>query len=277
MPACLPVLTSSTAEFLPKQQLLRLIFRLFVGRQRQQWYETLDWEKECDRFRDPSLIYPDYYISQNFHGIQGGYLNAIAATTYDPVTTIASLPDETYVRRQLIAAIDGHPRHILDLGCGTGSSTILLKQAFPEADVTGIDLSPYMLAIAHHRAQAAHVTLNLQHSLAESTDFSSNCFDLVTASFLFHEMPPNIAQNVLREARRLLQPGGQVLILDGDQRKLRRMPWLIDLFREPYSKVYAAEHTETWLKTLDFDAVTTDRIGWIQQLNGAIKRHESMN
>lgn len=271
------MLTSPNPEFSPKQQLLRLIFRLFVGRQRQQWYETLDWEKECDRFRDPSLTYPDYYTRQNFHGIPGGYLNAIAATTYDPVTAIASAPNETYVRRQLLAAIDGQPRHILDLGCGTGSSTLLLKQAFPQADVTGVDLSPYMLAIAHRRAQAANVTINLQHALAESTPFSSHCFDLVTPSFLFHEMPPKISQNVLREAMRLLRPGGQVLILDGDQRKLRRMPWLIDLFREPYSKAYAAEHTDTWLKALGFDAVTTDRIGWIQQINGATKRDKTVN
>ena len=236
--------------------------------------ETLDWEAECDRFRKPNLVYPDYYTSQNFHGIQGGYLNAIAAVTYDPVTALASPPSEIYIRHQLITAVEtsrGELQKILDLGCGTGSSSILLKQAFPQAEVVGVDLSPYMLAIAQKRSQASGVRLRLQHSLAEATELEPERFDLVTASFLFHEMPPQASRQVLQEAQRLLRPGGQLLILDGSQSKLRRLPWLIDLFREPYSKVYAAEWIDDCLLQTGFVGISTRSVGWIQQISRAVK------
>lgn len=40
----------------------------------------------------------------------------------------------------------GQTRNILDVGCGTGTSSVELKKLFPEADITGIDLSPYMVS-----------------------------------------------------------------------------------------------------------------------------------
>jgi ubiquinone/menaquinone biosynthesis C-methylase UbiE len=45
------------------------------------------------------------------------------------------------VRQSLISEIRDRPQRILDLGCGTGSMTLLLKQAFSGAVVTGLDLS----------------------------------------------------------------------------------------------------------------------------------------
>lgn len=254
-----------------KGQVLRSLFSLFFGAQRLQWYEQLDWATECTALADPAVVYPDYYTRPNFHGIEGGYLNAIAAVTYDRVTAIASPPNEGYVRQQLIKAIVGQPQHILDLGCGTGSSTILLKQAFPDAEVVGIELSPWILAVAHRRAAQAGVELDLRHGLAEMTGLAAESFDWVTASFLFHEMPVARSRQVLTEAMRLLKPGGRVLVLDGNQSKLRQMHWLIDLFREPYSKVYAAEQTEDWLKEAGFEGVEARSTGWIQQLNWASK------
>lgn len=250
-----------------KGQVLRSLFRLCFGAERLRWYEQLDWVAECAALEDPAVVYPDYYTQPNFHGIEGGYLNAIAAVTYDRVTAIASPPHEGYVRQQLINAIADKPQRILDLGCGTGSSTILLKQAFPEAEVVGIELSPWILAVAHRRAAQAGVALDLRHGLAEATGLETGSFDLVTASFLFHEMPPARSQQVITEAQRLLKPGGQLLVLDGSQTKLRRMHWLIDLFREPYSKVYAAEQTADWLEEAGFEAVAERSVGWIQQLN----------
>jgi len=57
---------------------------------------------------------------------------------------------------------------ILDLGCGTGSTT-LLKQAFPQAEVIGLDLSPYMLVRAEHKAKAAGLDIHWRHGNAEQT------------------------------------------------------------------------------------------------------------
>ena len=250
---------------------LKSIIRVLIGEDRLRFYETIDWQHESDRFRQAELIYPYYYSSQNFHGIEGGYLNTVAAITYDPVTAIASLPNETEIRQHLINTINGQPKKILDLGCGTGSTTLMLKQAFTQASIIGLDLSPYMLVVADYKAQQVGLNIDWQHGLAEDTGLEEASFDLVTASFLLHETPPKVSQLILQECFRVVKPGGQLIILDGNQKRLRHASWLIQLFQEPYSKVYAAESVENWMKVAGFEAVQTDYIGWIQQVTCGTK------
>ena len=59
----------------------------------RQLYESIDWEQMSDRLSNPNLVYPHYY-SQNFHGIEGGYLNGGAAVSYDPITQYVLPPNE---------------------------------------------------------------------------------------------------------------------------------------------------------------------------------------
>ena len=151
---------------------------VLIGQDKLRFYSTIDWQQESDRFRKADLFYPHYYSSQNFHGIEGGYLNCVAAITYDAVTAFASPPSETWIRQQLISAIEGQPTRILDLGCGTGSTTLMLKQAFGQATVMGIDLSPYMLVVAEKKAQQAGLNIQWQHGLAEDTGLEEASFDL---------------------------------------------------------------------------------------------------
>ena len=71
------------------------------------------------------------------------------SVTYDPSIKFFLFPNEALVRQKLVKAIDKQPQRILDLGCGTGSSTLILKRTFPQAEVIGLDLSPYMLYAGH--------------------------------------------------------------------------------------------------------------------------------
>jgi ubiquinone/menaquinone biosynthesis C-methylase UbiE len=254
------------------QWLLKSVFQVLIGKDNQQWYESIDWDDEGDRFRQTDLTYPSYYTRPNFHGIQKGYLNPIAAITYDAVTAIASPPSERWLRQQLMATIQGQPQQILDMGCGTGTATLMLKQAFPTAAVTGLDLSPYMLVAAAEKARKGGVAIEWRHGLAEATGFAADRFDLVTASFLLHETPPEVSLSILKECFRLLKPGGQILILDGNQQRLRYAGWLIALFREPYSSVYAAGSVQAWMNAAGFHTSQTNAIGWIHQVSSAIKQ-----
>jgi SAM-dependent methyltransferase len=125
------------------ERFLAPIFRNLVDREAiDRYYHSRDWEEASDQFRNPQVEYPDYYRSQNFHGIQGGYLNLSAALSYDPIVQYVLPPNELMVRSALIERISTQPRRILDIGCGTGSTTLRLKQAFPQAEVVGLDLSP---------------------------------------------------------------------------------------------------------------------------------------
>lgn len=254
------------------EKFLQPIFGFLIDREAlKELADSIDWEKESDRLRDPDLIYPEYYSSQNFHGIDGGYLNAGAAVTYDPVTKHALPPNEDWNREAVIKAVTGTPSKIIDLGCGTGSTTIMLKQAFPNAEIIGLDLSPQMLVMSEYKAQQGKLDIQWVHGLAEATKFADGEFDLVTASLLFHETPSQVALAILKEAFRLLKPGGQVIILDGHQKILRNTTWLADIFEEPYIREYAAGSVDAWLGKAGFSQVITEDVWWTNQLSTGVK------
>lgn len=236
-----------------------------------QHHNRIDWEADSDRFRRPDLTYPDYYSSQNFHGIEGGYLTANAAVTYDPITQHVLPPGEAIVRQGLLDRVQSQPRRILDLGCGTGSTTLLLKRAFPQAEVIGLDLSPYMLIVADEKARQAQLDIQFRHGNAEQTGFPAASFDLVTASLLFHETPPSVSHRILQEAFRLLTVGGEAAILDGNQSTLRHTAWLTEIFEEPYIQDYAAGSVDAWMGAAGFRAVQTHDLWWVHQVTRGVK------
>lgn len=255
------------------ERFLAPIFQHFLIDQAamERFYRSIDWKQTCDRLKNPDLTYPDYYQSQNFHGIEGGYLTIGAAVSYDPITQYVLPPNETWVRQGAIQRIEVKPRRILDLGCGTGSTTLLLKQAFPAATVIGLDLSPYMIAATEAKAKTAGLELQLVHGNAENTGFEDGSFDLVTASLLFHETPPEVTQTILKECFRLLQTGGQVMILDGNQKTLRQVEWLTQIFEEPYIQAYAAGSLDAELGAAGFAAIRTEDWWGLHQISYGVK------
>lgn len=254
------------------ERFLSPIVRFFINEEELRRYaNSIDWDKEGDRFRRPDVIIPAYYSKQNFHGIEGGYLNSDAAVTYDPITQYVLPPNETLVRQGLTDRIKAKPRRILDLGCGTGSTTLMLKQAFPQAQVIGLDLSPYMLVRAEDKAKKAGLDIQWRHGDAEHTGFPDASFDLVTASLLFHETPPAVTQAILYESFRLLTVGGEVLILDGSQKTLRHLDWLNNIFEEPYIRDFAAGNLDASMGKAGFEAVQTDEIWGIHQVTRGVK------
>ena len=254
------------------ERFLKPIVRSLIDEEKlRHFYESVDWEAESNRFAQPNLVYPHYYRSQNFHGIEGGYLNPGASVSYDPITQYFVPPNETWVRQDATDKIQVQPRRILDLGCGTGSTTLMLKRAFPAAEVLGLDLSPYMLVIADYKAREASLDIHWRHGNAEDTGFPDAHFDLVTASLLFHETPPTATRSILRECFRLLTPGGQVLILDGNQNTLQQASWLTEIFEEPYIRDYAAGNLDAWMGAAGFEAVETEQLWWVNQVSWGTK------
>ena len=232
---------------------------------------SIDWESAKAAFTNPQVIYPDYYKNSDFHGIRNGYLTIDAAVTYDLITQYALPPGETWVRESLVKAIQGVPRRILDLGCGTGTTTQLLKHRFPTAQVVGLDLSPQMLVVADHKAKIANLDITFRHGNAMTTGLAGASFDVVCATLLFHETPPAVAKMILREGFRLLSPGGQMLILDGNQQTLRTVDWLNTIFEEPFIRDYSRGNVDAWLGFAGFESVRTEDVFWLNQLSYARK------
>jgi ubiquinone/menaquinone biosynthesis C-methylase UbiE len=256
------------------EQFLEPIVSNFIDREQLKHFrESINWEQERDRIANPNLEYPNYYQSQNFHGIKNGYLNPDAAVTYDPITRYFLPPHETWVREDAIKMIQGEPKRIVDLGCGTGSTTILLQEAFPQAQLIGLDLSPYMLFMAERKAKEKQFPIQWCHGKAEDTGLAGETFDLVTASLLFHETPVEISKAILRESFRLLKGGGQFLLLDGNQNTLRFADWLTNVFEEPYIQEYVEGDVDSWLENTGFVQIKTHTIWGVHQVSVGRKPH----
>lgn len=243
-------------------------------------YKNIDWELESSRYRNPQIAYPEYYAQQDFYGIAGGYLNPRTAIVYDRLTPYLLPPQETLVRLGLIDRIQGAPQRILDLGCGTGTTTQMLQDRFPQASITGMDLSPYMLTIASHKTKQknpqAALEIHWQQGNGEHTGFPNGYFDLITTSLLFHETPVVVAQGIIKECFRLLKGGGQLLILDHSQPGLRRLDWLQKFLDQPQilqpsMKNYAIGSLDAWLGAAGFVAVSTQEIWLVHQLTTGFK------
>ena len=254
------------------EQFLAPVFEHLIDRDAiLRFRDSIDWATATTAFTNPQVTFPDYYATSNFHGVPNGYLSIDAAVTYDPVTQYALPPNETWIRESLVNAIQGQPQHILDLGCGTGTTTRLLKRRFPQATVLGLDLSPQMLVVADHNATAARLNITFRHGNAMETGLAADSFDVVCATLLFHETPPAVAKTILQESFRVLKPGGQMLILDGNQKTLRTVDWLNTIFEEPFIREYGQGNVDAWFGFAGFEAVRTEDVFWLNQLSMARK------
>ena len=118
------------------------------------------------------------------------------AQTYDRFEAERARPS-----RDLIARVaDLKPRRALDLGCGSGLSTLELARAFPGAEIVGLDTSAEMLEAAAKRLP------RVKFIQGDAASFDASGFDLVFANALFHWVPGHLA--VLRRLAGALSRGG---------------------------------------------------------------------
>ncbi len=254
------------------EQFLKPIFQIIIDEEEiKTLRQKIDWEKGLKDFTNSDIVYPNYYKLGNFHGIEGGYLTITAAVTYDEITQYVLPPNEIWLRQKLIEEIKGKPSYILDLGCGTGSTTLMLQEKFPTAQVIGLDLSPYMLMVADYKAQQKGLKTQWVHGDARKTNFQNNSFDLITISLLFHETPVEVCRLILEECFRLLKPGGEIIILDGNQQTLRQTEWLNNIFEEPYIKDFANSSLDALMSAVGFDAIQTNDFWLIHQITQGVK------
>jgi ubiquinone/menaquinone biosynthesis C-methylase UbiE len=103
---------------------------------------------------------------------------------------------------------------LLDVGTGPGDIPVIMVERIPDCTVLGVDLAPRMLALAERRrARSPHAArVELRVADAKALDLDDASFDGVFSNTILHHIPdPRL---LLREARRVLRPGGVLLIRD---------------------------------------------------------------
>lgn len=192
--------------------------------------------------------YPRYFL-QNFHFQSDGWMSAQSAERYDMQVETLFTGAGAAMRRQAlplvrkaIAGRDPASVEYLDLACGAATFTQDILDNWPQLRTSALDLSPAYLGKA--RACLAHSrNVRFIEARAEATGLGSASFDIITAVYLFHELPPKIRVEVAAEIARLLRPGGAFILVDtiqyGDEPGLNSLLEAFPRgFHEPYYDSY---------------------------------------
>ena len=137
-----------------------------------------------------------------------------ALPLYDPLVKLVGGDRARSTSLELAAPRAGQV--VLDIGCGTGSLAIFIKQAHPAVEVVGLDPDPKALARAARKAKRAAAEIRLDRGFADSLPYSDTSFDRVYSSFMYHHLGRTEKEAMLMEAHRVLKPCGVLCLLDFD-------------------------------------------------------------
>ena len=178
---------------------------------------------------DPQLPQPKYHLAVDIHCMPGGYHGEYQpddfanGAVYDRAVWIYAmgrmgpLNDDmgqsvcSYLKSQRPTV---EPGRILDMGCGVGHTTLPYAEHFPQAELHGIDVGAPMLRYAHARAEGLGKSVHFSQQNAEHTDFPDGHFDLIVSHILIHETSNKAIRGIMKEAFRLLAPGGLLINLE---------------------------------------------------------------
>src|SRR5574339_556193 len=103
---------------------------------------------------------------------------------------------------------------VLDLGCGTGTLAIMVKQKHPSAEVTGLDADPDMLKVAKYKSAQLNAPVKFDVGFTNKLPYPDASFDRVMSSIMIHHLKTPDKWQTAQEVYRVLKPGGQLHIID---------------------------------------------------------------
>ncbi len=132
---------------------------------------------------------------------------------YDPV--LARTMREKRFRGEMLRRLEADlPERgtVVDVGCGTGTFALALKERRPAARVVGVDGDEEILGLAQAKAGAAGI--EWREGLAQELPAPTASADVVTTSLVLHHLLPDDKRRALAEMKRILKPGGRLHIAD---------------------------------------------------------------
>ncbi len=172
-------------------------------------------------FADEGFTPPGYWDGVEIHRTRGGWdghpcMGFIHGEIIHRLIVDATYPGGIFRQRRMVARLapgDSYSR-ILEMGCSTGHFTRALAETYPNAEITGVDVSIRTLEHARRTGNRLGYCWRLYLRAAEDTGFEDGAFDLVTSYILLHEMPAAAVRAAFAEACRVLKPGGDLLMSD---------------------------------------------------------------
>lgn len=233
----------------PKDRMMQVVRRM--ADQAAPGFAGLDWDAELARFGE--IEFPAYY-TQPFHSVPGGYLSEAAAVgdraAMEAIYQDAHPRRSLGIRDALATLVPEDARAVVDLGGGTGDGGAAIARRLPDTRVTALDASPFMV-IAGRTQNGDVPNLSVLQGFAEGTGLDDASADAVTITLVLHECPDPIKAAILGEARRILRPGGTVVLTDTPQDDLHGFRG----FYEPYKEQWRVFEPAGFLEHAGFTAI----------------------
>jgi len=132
-------------------------------------------------------------------------------TSYDFMVNIATLGIDRLWKRKILDRLPPNPQRILDLACGTGISTLVIADRFPDCHVVGVELREEYLEIARRKVREKAIQ-NVELVLSRAEDYTADLpFDCITSSYLAKYAD---LSSLTHSSRQMLKEGGTLIMHD---------------------------------------------------------------
>ncbi|MEO5822395.1 MAG: class I SAM-dependent methyltransferase [Vicinamibacteraceae bacterium] len=142
-------------------------------------------------------------VTERVEGQQAALWNGAAGHAWVDEQALLDRLFAPFQQRLVDAVVAEAPGAVLDVGCGTGSTTLAIARALGAAQVTGIDISVPMIAAATARAADAGVAASFIRADAQDHPFEAASVDMIVSRFgvMFFDDPVRAFANLARTAR----------------------------------------------------------------------------
>lgn len=188
---------------------------------------------------------------------------------YDAIVWFALHGRERHLRQRLLELSGLRAgESVLDVACGTGTLAVRAKEiAGSRGTVCGVDASAEMLSRARSKAAKARVDVRFENATAQALPFPDSSFDLALGTMMLHHLGRIAREAFAGELRRVVRPGGRVLLVDFARSEARPKRFWTH-FSHGHGHVELAQIVEL-LEGAGFQLIESGAVG-IKQLHFAL-------